>query len=390
MQDAYILFRNDFTGENLLFTGARHMVTAWSPDEVEPAFRALEEACAGGSWAAGYISYEAGITLEPALRRRLVERRGRKRNCPLLSFGIFDGPRPQGVSVDLLAAAGSNARLVDARPLWDFATYKERFNRLHAHLHAGNCFQANLTFEYTASKVDDPVALFNALRTRQAVAHSALVNLDGPRIVSRSPELFFRVGRDRWIESKPMKGTAPRGRTSAQDMLFKRQLEHDPKCRSENLMIVDLLRNDLSRICEAGSVHVPQLYHVESFATVHQMVSRVRGNLEKEAKFGDIIKAIFPCGSITGAPKIRAMEIIHDLEDTERNVYCGSIGWMAPGGTMEFNVAIRTISLYPDGEAVFNVGGGIIFDSDARSEYEECLIKARYALDDSVSSGDPA
>ena len=152
-------------------------------------------------------------------------------------------------------------------------------------------------------------------------------------------------------------------------------------------MIVDLLRNDLSRICEPGSVHVPQLFHVESFSTLHQMISRVRGNLQDNVTLVDIMRAIFPCGSITGAPKIRAMEIIHDLEDTERNVYCGSIGWMAPGGAMEFNVAIRTISLYPGGEAVFNVGGGIIFDSEAPLEYDECMIKARYALGDTGHAG---
>lgn len=130
----------------------------------------------------------------------------------------------------------------------------------------------------------------------------------------------------------------------------------------------------------AGSVHVPRLYSVESFATVHQMVSTVRGLLCRSNGFADIMRAIFPCGSITGVPKIRAMEIIHELEDADRNAYCGSIGWIAPGGAMEFNVAIRTISLYGDGHAVFNVGGGIIFDSDARAEYEECLIKARFAL----------
>ncbi len=221
MQDAFILFRNDFTGENLFFTGARSVLTAWTADEVEPAFKALEEARAGGCWVAGYISHEAGITIEPALRKRLVERPGRKRDCPLLSFGIFDGPQSQDVALDLLEAASSNAGLTDAWPLWDFPTYKDRFDRLHAHLRAGDCVQANLTCEYAARMVDDPVALFNALRARQAVAHSALVNLNGPQIFSRSPELFFRVGRDGWIESKPMKGTTPRGSTPAEDRQLK-------------------------------------------------------------------------------------------------------------------------------------------------------------------------
>ena len=381
MHDPFILFRNDLTGENLFFTDAQAIVTAWSAHDIEPVFATLQEARAQGRWVAGYISYEAGIALEPALCNRIRPRPQADRRCPLMCFGIFEAPQPQDASAMLLEGTAAGAGLSDARPRWNFATYRERFDRLRDHLHAGDCFQANLTFEYTGRCEDDPVALFNALRTRQAVGHSALVRLEGPDIVSRSPELFFRVGRDGWIESKPMKGTAPRGRTPAEDAARKRQLENDPKCRSENLMIVDLLRNDLSRICAPGTVHVPQLYHVESFATVHQMISRVRGALDRDKTLADIIKAIFPCGSITGAPKIRAMEIIHDLEDTDRNVYCGSIGWMAPGGAMEFNVAIRTISLYPDGQAVFNVGGGIIFDSEAREEYEESLLKARYALD---------
>ena len=379
MHERAVLFRNDFTGENLFFSDALFMVTAWSMDEVEPALAELQDARQRGLWSAGYLSYEAGIALEPALKGRLVPRKG-QRACPLLSFGIFRAPNPPRAARELLQRGDNAAVLAQPRPRWQFDDYRARFHRLRAHLHAGDCFQANLTFEIAAHYASGSVPLFNTLRGRQAVAHGALVRLDGPQIVSRSPELFIRVGRNRWIESKPMKGTAPRGRTVEEDRQFKRQLENDPKCRSENLMIVDLLRNDLSRICAAGSVDVPQLYHVESFATVHQMVSRVRGRLRPDIAIADIFRAIFPCGSITGAPKIRAMEIIHELEDTNRNAYCGSIGWIAPGGPMEFNVAIRTISLYPDGEAVFNVGGGIIFDSDARSEYEECLVKARYAL----------
>lgn len=381
MDDQFILFRNDFTGETLCFAGACAVVTAWTQDDVVPALDRLQQAARDGLWCAGYITYEAGIALEPALASRLAPRKAAMRSCPLLCFGLFDAPQSPGRAADILAVPGNDGALSGARHRWDFAAYEARFDRLRAHLHAGDCFQANLTYEIEADCADNAVALFNGLRGRQAVAHSALVRLEGPEIVSRSPELFLRVDRDGWIESKPMKGTAPRGVTASQDAALKRQLERDPKCRSENLMIVDLLRNDLSRICSAGSVDVPQIYHVETFSTVHQMISRVRGRLEPGTTVTDIMRAIFPCGSITGAPKIRAMEILHGLEDTDRNVYCGSIGWVAPSGSMEFNVAIRTISLFPDGRAVFNVGGGIIFDSDARAEYDECRIKARYALD---------
>lgn len=325
------------------------------------------------------MAYEAGIVLEPALAGRLKRRAVGKRKTPLMSFGLFDAPQPPQAATKLLAAGNNPSALTLARPAWDFESYQSRFERLHAHLHAGDCFQANLTFQMTSRYDASSISLFNLLRARQPVAHSALVRLDGPDIISRSPELFFRTGRDGWIESKPMKGTAPRGGTSAEDRRLRRWLENDAKCRSENLMIVDLLRNDLSRICGAGTVDVSELYRIETFATVHQMISRVRGTLAPGIEIIDIIRALFPCGSITGAPKIRAMEILHDLEDTDRDAYCGSIGWIAPGRLMEFNVAIRTISLFPDGKTVFNVGGGIIFESDARSEYEESLVKSRFA-----------
>lgn len=382
----HILFRNDLTGENVFFSGPRSILTAWSPDEVEPVFEALQDARHEGLWSAGYLAYEAGYVLEPALARRLEQRPASNRQTPLMSFGLFDAPQPPEAVTDLLETGDNPSTLAPAHPHWGFDQYRPRFETLHGHLRAGDCFQANLTFEMTSNYDAGPVSLFNLLRARQPVAHSALVNLDGPDIISRSPELFFRVGRDGWIESKPMKGTAPRGKTPVEDRRLRRWLENDPKCRSENLMIVDLLRNDLSRVCNAGSVDVPELYRIESFATVHQMISRVRGKLTPGTEISDIMRALFPCGSITGAPKIRAMEILHHLEDTDRNAYCGSIGWIAPGGPMEFNVAIRTISLFPDGKAVFNVGGGIVFDSDARSEYEESLVKARFA----APTGDPA
>jgi para-aminobenzoate synthetase component 1 len=144
-------------------------------------------------------------------------------------------------------------------------------------------------------------------------------------------------------------------------------------------MIVDLLRNDISRISEVGTLHVPELFKVETYPTVHQMVSRVRARLNSAMSLADILAALFPCGSITGAPKIRAMEILRELEDGPRDVYCGAIGWISPSGRMRFSVAIRTVSLFPDGEAVFNVGGGVVFDSTAQGEYEECLLKGRFA-----------
>ena len=383
----FILFRNDLNGETLCFSSPRRILTAWSMEEVVPTFRKLQEAQDDGLWSAGFVGYEAGYSLDPALATRLRKRNASGHETPLMSFGLFDGPQTTARAQEFLTVNADSEPLAPAQAHWDFRTYKSRFDQLHEHVRIGDCFQANLTFEMRSHYESDPTSLFNLLRQRQPVAHSALVSLEGPSIISRSPELFFRVGRDRWIESKPMKGTAPRGPTQSEDKRNRQWLQNDPKCRSENLMIVDLLRNDLSRVCEAGSVDVPELYRIESFATVHQMVSRVRGKLARNTGILDIMRALFPCGSITGAPKIRAMEILHELEDTDRNAYCGSIGWIAPGGAMEFNVAIRTISLLDDGSAFFNVGGGIVFDSDASSEYQECLVKARFAGDGAIEEG---
>ena len=250
---------------------------------------------------------------------------------------------------------------------------------MHRHLREGDCYQANLTFPVEAKWTGDPLSAFDALAARQAVKYGALVALGEPVVLSRSPELFFEVDGDGWIETHPMKGTAPRGKTPEEDEELKRFLANDPKNQAENRMIVDLLRNDISLISEVGTLDVPELFRIESFATVHQMVSRVRAKLLPGLTIRQIFSALFPCGSITGAPKIRAMEILRELESAPRNAYCGAIGWIEPGGRMRFNVAIRTITLFAGGEAVYNVGGGVVFDSTAEDEYQECLLKARYA-----------
>lgn len=176
-----------------------------------------------------------------------------------------------------------------------------------------------------------------------------------------------------------MKGTAPRASNPAHDAALRLELQQSLKNRAENLMIVDLLRNDISRICRVGTVRVPELFAIESYVTVHQMVSRVTGELRPGTTPSAIFRAIYPCGSITGAPKIRAMEIIRELEAGPRGAYCGAMGWIAPDGAARFNVAIRTLTLYDEGEVAFGVGGGIVADSTAEGEFEEALWKARFA-----------
>jgi para-aminobenzoate synthetase component 1 len=224
----------------------------------------------------------------------------------------------------------------------------------------------------------DPLTAFWSLMERQPVKYGALVNLGGPVVLSRSPELFFAV-QDGWIETHPMKGTIKRGASPAQDAALVAGMRKDEKTLAENRMIVDLLRNDISRISEVGTLDVPKLFEIETYPTVHQMVSHVRAKLLPDMTVEDVFAALFPCGSVTGAPKMRAMEILHDLEIGPRNVYCGAIGIISPDGDMRFSVAIRTITLFEDGSATFNVGGGIVFDSTADAEYDECLLKAKFA-----------
>lgn len=367
------LFRNELTGETLCFAKPRELLVAWTPDTFDEVLGTIERRRREGHWMAGYLSYEAGYLLEPKLRPLLPA----IRRTPLACFGVFDAPDAHE-RVGECIKAGQSA-IWDARAAWTREVYRERFERVHEHLRAGDCYQANLTFPIGARWKGDPRAIFDQLAARQPVGHAAYLDIAGPVILSRSPELFFETSRDGWIDCLPMKGTAPRGPTEEEDRALRDFLANDPKNQAENRMIVDLLRNDISRISETGTLEVPQLFHVDTYATLHQMVSRVRARLLDGISLTDILAALFPCGSITGAPKIRAMEILNTLEDGPRGIYCGSAGWIAPDGRMRFNVAIRTITLFEDGEAAFNVGGGVVFDSTADGEYDECLLKARFA-----------
>lgn len=366
-----ILLRDDLAGTEMRFATPRDVIRADHPDEIQDALDRMEYTRADGKWCAGYINYEAGYALELKLRDIMPE----GRRLPLVLMGVFDAPETGSV----VTRTAGTATLTDVRPEWSFEDYRPRFEQVHQHLRTGNCYQANLTFPFSACWQGDPTALFEEMTARQPVRYAALVKLDGPIILSRSPEMFFEVDADGWIETHPMKGTIRRGQTPETDAALAETLRRDEKNRAKNLMIVDLLRNDISRICELGTLRVPELFRIESYPTVQQLVSRVRARLAPGTTVSEIFTALFPCGSITGAPKIRAMQILRALERRPRNIYCGAIGFIAPSGQMRFNVAIRTLTLHAGGEAVFNVGGGIVFDSEVRSEYDECLLKARFA-----------
>lgn len=344
------------------------LIRADRPDEVATALAELDAAQADGRWLAGYYSYELGYALEPKLAGLMPD----QRRLPLICFGVYDAPTQGSLN---RGPAGFGA----FEPDWSRGQYRIAFEQVHSLIRAGDIYQANLTFPMRATAQGGAQDLYAALMERQPVGFGALVEQYGlPDLLCRSPELFFRTDGAGAIETMPMKGTQPRGADAEDDARRKAFLERDIKNRAENLMIVDLLRNDLSRVSQPGSVQVPRLYHVESYATVHQMVSQVTAQLRPGVGLSDIARALFPCGSITGAPKIRAMEIIRALETDARDIYCGSIGWVAPDGRSSFNVAIRTI-LLEDGQARLNVGGGVVYDSDADSEYEEALWKARFS-----------
>ena len=374
MTDPYILFDEGPAGPPALFQGAQQHIVAHEAADVPAALAAMAAAQTAGSWLAGYASYELGYALEDKLNP--LTPAGRR--TPMIRFGVFNGPDEAGAAATLTAEAGA-ASLADLSPVWDQARYQTAFDVVMAHIRAGDFYQANLTIPLKMRRSGKALALYQALRRAQPVRYGALVALDPTvTLLSRSPELFFRLDADRVIETAPMKGTAPRAPDPARDRALRDALGRDKKNMAENLMIVDLLRNDIGRVAEIGSVKTPELFTVETYETVHQMVSRIVGRLRRGVTLAVLFQSLFPCGSITGAPKIAAMQAIRALEAGPRDAYCGAIGWIAPDGSARFNVAIRTLALYGQNEVVLNVGGGVVADSTAASEYQEALWKARF------------
>ncbi|MEX0349036.1 MAG: aminodeoxychorismate synthase component I [Paracoccaceae bacterium] len=370
-----IRFDQGPAGPGTAFTSAIEVIRADAAEDVPAALARVDTARASGKWLAGYASYELGYVLEPRLAPLLPD----GRRLPLLCFGVYDAPEVQDAQMP-------SGGLSTPKPRWYEARYLRAFDRVHEAIGAGDIYQANLTFPIDLEIEGDTAALYSALCGVQPVLHGALVQQDGlPDLLSRSPELFFRTDEAGVIETRPMKGTQPRSVDPEEDERNRVFLAGDAKNRAENLMIVDLLRNDISRVSVPGTVKVPELFHVESYATVHQMTSLVRAQLQDGTQLSDILRALFPCGSITGAPKIKAMEILRDLEPWPRDIYCGTIGWAAPDGRSEFNVAIRTL-MVEDGAVTLNVGGGVVWDSTSASEYEEALWKARFATQLSLIS----
>ena len=255
------------------------------------------------------------------------------------------------------------------------ADYADRFQRIQAYIRAGDCYQVNLTRRFSVQAQGDPWPVYLALRQRNPAPFSGFLHSPPLFVLSASPERFLRVRNGR-VDTWPIKGTRPRSQDPVQDQILRDQLANSPKDRAENLMILDLLRNDLGRTCAIGSVRVPQRFAVQSFADVHHLVSQVCGQLRPDQHPLDMLRGCFPGGSITGAPKIRAMEIIEDLEGERRSLYCGSLGYWGFDGTMDTNILIRTL-VYARGQLSYWAGGGIVADSVLSSEATELALKAR-------------
>jgi len=355
-----------------LYRDPVRIVTAKTPDEVRSALAALDAARVDGLHAAGYLAYEAGHALEPKLGTPAV-------SGPLLWFGLFR-------DFETIAADDVAARLPDPAGAWlgrprpgiTRAAYDAAFARVHEWIEAGDIYQANLSFRASVRVLGDPLAAYAAIRGRAAAGYGGIVWTGDDWLLSFSPELFFAL-RDGELIARPMKGTTPRGATPETDEAAKATLATDPKQRAENLMIVDLMRNDLTRIAAPGSVRVPELFKVETYPTLHTMVSTVSARLAQGTGIGDVLAATFPCGSITGAPKIRAMEVIGAVEPDARGPYTGSIGRIDPNGNAAFNVAIRTLHLPRASEtASIGLGSGVVADSRAGEEWDECLAKGAF------------
>ncbi len=368
-----------------IFIQPARICVAWNATELHQLLDEIESAAAQGLVAAGFFAYECGACFEPAAGLRTPQ------DGPLAWFGLYprayrfdhhtgifpDGPPP---GLDPLADAPPSAHSLVAHFALDEPCYAEKIAAIHEWIRSGDVYQLNFTAPFLVQAADRPAGLYAQLSARQPVEYGAFVHWEpGRHVLSFSPELFFRIdsaGSTRRITTQPMKGTAPRGRTTPEDLAQADWLRNDPKNRAENVMIVDLLRNDLGRLCRFGTVRVDDLFAVQRYPTLWQMTSTVTGELRPHTSLAHILRALFPCGSITGAPKVRAMQLIAQLEDAPRGIYTGAIGCFR-GNEAIFNVAIRTLELH-NGQGRMGAGSGVVIDSEPPAEYRECLLKAHF------------
>ena len=349
-----------------LFTNPIKELKTRDIDQIEALLREVEAYQEAGFYAVGYVSYEAA----PAFEKKLAVHPAPLMGEYLLYFTIHQEVETLPFPEDYEA--------VDLPANWkeevEAPAYQEAIKSIHHHIRQGDTYQVNYTVQLSQELKSDPLAIYNRLVVEQKAHYNAFIQHDDVSILSISPELFFEQD-DRLLTTRPMKGTTRRGLTNQKDLQQAAWLEADPKNRAENMMIVDLLRNDMNRISEIGSEQVTRLCQVEQYSTVWQMTSTIESRLQAEVDLVQTFRALFPCGSITGAPKISTMEIIHKTEKAPRGVYCGTIGILLPKGKRIFNVAIRTLQMQGN-QAIYGVGGGITWDSKWESEYQETKQKS--------------
>lgn len=358
----------DFNGKSLNFCHPLQIIQTHQLDQVISCFHQLQTAIKQGYYIAGYVSYEAASAFTPYLTTHP------KGDMPLLWFGVFEKP----IEKAQLFTQYTLTTLLNWQIDTSRSHYQQAIQTIHDEIGNGNVYQVNYTVRLnTAFNPTESYAYYQRIHHAQQANYSAYLDMGEFQLLSASPELFFHWQQGT-ITTKPMKGTIARGKTLAEDKLQAETLANSAKDQAENLMIVDLLRNDLSKIADLDSIAVPQLFTIEKYPTVLQMTSTITAQTKPNTTLLDIFKALFPCGSITGAPKASAMDVIKQLETTAREAYCGAIGFVTPDNEATFNVAIRTIKVDTNKRiASYGVGGGITWDSTAGNEYEEVLTKAK-------------
>jgi para-aminobenzoate synthetase component 1 len=375
------IFEDRLAGRSLTMTTLINRIAAKKPEELVGAFDQIISAQKKGQWVALALDYGLGHWFEPALDSKA----GAPANCERLIAWVFDShewahtsPEPNAQACQLPGSPNpSTVPPIRMQPGISKTDYVNMIEDIKTRIGAGEVYQVNATFPIRIQTAADAYALYEKLAATHPSQYSVYIDDDSRKILSFSPELFLaREGNQ--LTTRPMKGTAPRMlEDPEQDHATGQALLASEKNRAENLMIVDLLRNDLGRIATLGSVQVAPLFELEAYPSVWTMTSTIKATLAQDTTLETILRALFPCGSVTGAPKIAAMRQIDRLERSPRGIYCGSIGWLAPNGDFSLNVAIRTLVLDQFGNGQYHVGSGIVNDSVAEEEWEECFWKAR-------------
>lgn len=375
------LVHNTHTDQWMYFVDPVEVWESYTHQDVRTHLQEIEERVhTSGLYAVGFLAYEAATAFDAALPTQASS------SFPLLWFGLY--PKPHYIESPLKWDAapfeeleGIGHTVVPKASLqWSPSIVEEAYynalQRIKEHIARGNTYQVNYTFRLDTDYLGSSWSLFQHMLSAQTTSYASYMQIGRFALCSASPELFFTLDGET-LRARPMKGTAARGPTSSEDHYNAQMLYYSEKNRAENVMIVDMLRNDMSRIAEPGSVHVPHLYSIEPYPTVWQMTSDVHARTR--AGLYALMEALFPCASITGAPKARTMQIIQQLECSPRNVYTGTMGFYGPERQAQFNVAIRTVCIDRNKQhAQLGIGGGIVWDSDIKDEYEECLLKARF------------